>query len=235
MFLDLSLLKKKPDTSREVILQIDPLAPLSMVTHLPGSYYKTVKSPSKKMLCGLFENILEWHIDIIDRKKILKEIKKLRKKQGLAFPETDGSTYQPLLMEYFAIQLEILPYQLHFDDYWSRSFRRTDADVHPKGTFNISYEIIADKRELARDEKRPGQVENNALREFFKRRLDRYPFYYSTPTKREFVSTTGNYRIKLLIDPELHKNLEEQLLKRNDAYLGTSEGWVDLKFIRHER
>ena len=69
--LDISILTKKPELTKEAIFEIEPLAPLSMVGELPGSYYMTMKSPSKKMLSGLFENILEWHIDLSDRKKII--------------------------------------------------------------------------------------------------------------------------------------------------------------------
>jgi CRISPR-associated protein Cas5 len=68
--IDLSILKKIPDLSKEAILEIQPLAPLSMVSELPGSYYKTLKTPDKKMICGMFENILGWHIDLADRKLI---------------------------------------------------------------------------------------------------------------------------------------------------------------------
>lgn len=53
--IDLSILKKLPELKMQAILSIRPLAPLSMVSELPGSFYKTMKYPSKNMLCGLFE------------------------------------------------------------------------------------------------------------------------------------------------------------------------------------
>lgn len=55
--IDLSILKKLPELQTQAVLVIRPLAPLSMVSELPGSFYKTMKYPSKKMLCGLFENM----------------------------------------------------------------------------------------------------------------------------------------------------------------------------------
>ena len=61
--IDLSILKKLPELKTQAVLSIRPLAPLSMVSELPGSFYKTMKYPSKKMLCGLFENMLGWHFD----------------------------------------------------------------------------------------------------------------------------------------------------------------------------
>lgn len=76
------------------MLEIKPLAPLSMATDIPGSYYKTLKSPDKKMLCGLIENILGWHIDLSDRKKVIKELKSVREKQKKGYRNfAVGSTY----------------------------------------------------------------------------------------------------------------------------------------------
>ena len=55
--IDLSILKKLPELQTQAVLTIRPLAPLSMVSELPGSFYKTMKFPSKKMLCGLFDRV----------------------------------------------------------------------------------------------------------------------------------------------------------------------------------
>ena len=71
--IDISILKEKPLLDMKVQLIIEPLAPLSMVAELPGSYYKSLMHPSKKMICGLFENILGWHFDINTRMAILKD------------------------------------------------------------------------------------------------------------------------------------------------------------------
>ena len=46
--IDLSILKKLPEQNVQAVLEIIPLAPLSMVSELPGSFYKTMKYPSKK-------------------------------------------------------------------------------------------------------------------------------------------------------------------------------------------
>lgn len=228
--LDITLLKKIPELNRNIILEIEPLAPLSMVSELPGSYYKTLKAPSKKMLCGLFENILEWHFDAADRKEIFKELKKLRRKQNVILPgESQGSTYLPLLMEYFEIGLTMFPSPIHFDDYWSRAFRRADAIVHPKGTFNMSYELISEKRSLPRNEKKPKQVEDKSLEVFFIENKDRFPLYYSSPTGREYIQIDGEYQFKIDIDNVLYQMLINKLLYVNIGYLGNSEGWVNIK------
>ena len=79
--IDLSILRKLPELKTQAVLAIRPLAPLSMVSELPGSFYKTLKYPSKKMLCGLFENMFGWHFDNSLRLEIFNDMVKVRKKQ----------------------------------------------------------------------------------------------------------------------------------------------------------
>jgi CRISPR-associated protein Cas5 len=230
-YLDLTILQKIPEPNLDVILEIEPLAPLSMVTELPGSYYKTLKSPDKKMLCGLFENILGWHIDLADRKSIVQELIKTRKKQKLDYiDKVKGSSYTPLLMEYFEINLKYIPSSILYDDLWSKAYRRADAIVHPKGTFNISYALIPSKRELQRSEKNPKQIDDKTMETFFKNNLEQFPQYYSSPTSREYVQLNGRYEFQLTIDSKLLDLIQERLQSDNIGYLGNSEGWVNLKF-----
>ncbi|MEN6453202.1 MAG: type I-PGING CRISPR-associated protein Cas5p [Prolixibacteraceae bacterium] len=232
--LDLTILEKIPEPTLKAILEIEPLAPLSMVSELPGSYYKSLKSPDKKMLCGLFENILGWHIDLADRRAIIKELIKLRKKQAkknlqLEFVDrTKGSTYAPLLMDYFEIVLPFIPVTEFYDDLWSKAYRRSDAIVHPKGTFNISYNLIPLKRMLKRSEKNPKRADDKALEAFFKNNIEQFPQYYSTPTKREYLFAKGKYEIQIVIDHSLFEILKDRLVTENLAYLGNSEGWINL-------
>ncbi|MCB5288541.1 MAG: type I-PGING CRISPR-associated protein Cas5p [Candidatus Cloacimonetes bacterium] len=232
--LDLSILKKIPELNVKVVLEIEPLAPLSMVSELPGSYYKTLKSPDKKMLCGLFENILGWHIDLPDRKAIVKELSRLRKVQAKMKPElsfsdnTKGSSFCPLLMDYFEIALPIIPEISFYDDLWRKSFRRSDASVHPKGTPNINHNLIPLKRQLKRSEKNPKQVDDKSLEDFFKENIEQFPQYYTSPTAREYVYTKGLYEIRIDIDRHLYTTLKERLINENIGYLGNSEGWVNL-------
>lgn len=237
--LDLSILEKIPEPNLKVILEIEPLAPLSMVSELPGSYYKTLKSPDKKMLCGLFENILGWHIDLADRKAIIKELTELRKKQAKINPQlefvdrTRGSTYSPLLMDYFDIDLPVIPPQLsHYDDLWSRAFRRTDSYRHTFGTRYINTSFIVRwnqiKDRVDNDNKRKSAEKEGLKDRLFKRYMGNFPMYYSTPTKREFIQYDGNFRLKLSMDSSLFEKLEAHLQNENIGYLGSSEGWVNV-------
>jgi CRISPR-associated protein Cas5 len=132
-------------------------------------------------------------------------------------------------MDYFEILLPVIPEMSFFDDLWSKAYRRADADVHPKGTFNLDYEIIPLKRQQPRDKDKPQKIDNSSLFDFFKANLESYPLYYSTPTTREYIFTKGKYQIQILMDVKLFKILSDKILSENIGYLGNSEGWVDLK------
>lgn len=232
---------KIPEINSNVIVEIHPLAPLSMTGELPGSYYKSLKIPNKKMVCGLFENALGWHLSEVDRKSIIKEIVALRKKQSKKeetvkfIDRTKGSTYSPLLMDYFEIEnvQPVFSKVVFYDDLWSKAFRRSDATgstpTHAKGTMNIDHTLVSRKRELPRDSKNKKLVENAALGKFYGKNKEKFPFFYSTPTSREFVAMEGKYILKLEIDSILLDLLLEKISENNICYLGSSEGWVDLK------
>lgn len=235
--INLSLLEEKPTIDAQAMVSIRPLAPLSMVSDMPGSYYKTLKKPDKKMLCGLFENILGWHIDSADRKQLYKELKKVRKKQKVDFKDKySGSTYQPLLMEYFEIDEDIEIDQFKgvcfYDDLWSRSFRRSDSNKHINGCRNADYRIIAPKYQAF------NEIDNTDLKSadkekekdvWFKKNIGSYPYYYSSPTKREYVSLDGVFKLKLSMNKYLLLLLTQNVQFNNIGYLGNNEGWVDVK------
>ncbi len=233
--IDISLLKNIPSISGKALIEIRPLAPLSMVSDMPGSYYKTLKKPDKKILCGLFENILGWHIDLADRKLLYKDLKKVRQKAKYNFTDKyNGSTYLPLLMDYFEIdgdiQIDELKSVCFYDDMWSRCFRRSDTHKHIGGCRNVDYSIIAEKYRVF------GEIENGESRnkdkekdDWFKRHIGQFPFYYSTPTTREFLYLDGIFKANLRIDKNLLMMLSDNISKNNIGYLGNSEGWVDIK------
>ncbi|MGP1420744.1 MAG: type I-PGING CRISPR-associated protein Cas5p [Tannerella sp.] len=236
--IDLAVLQKIPHKIVKTKLVVEPLAPLSMVSEMPGSFYKTLNVPSKKMICGLIENLLGWHIGWRDRKAIQKDVEELRKKQKVAYSnETKGSTYIPLLMEYFdIIDQPTIDFSevCFFNDLWKRCYRRADEVVHPKGTDNIDYRYIPQKWKLKRDEKNREKVDDKALKEFFKEKIDFFPMYYTTPTVREYIHLHGRYIIPMLMDEKLFTMLYDILDTNNIGYLGNNEGWVNLKLSKNE-
>lgn len=260
--IDIKILENTPDLSAKAKLIIEPLAPLSMVSDLPGSFYKSLKSPSKKMLCGLFENLLNWHIDIADRKEVRKDLIKERQKRVKNKEEKkaiktkiesyqQGSTYIPLLMEYFEIELVTLPPMIFYNDLWSRSYRRGDTVKHLGGTrfmdathlkkWNHFKNLIEKKLELLKNQLKDanaGEIKKlnkkiketeNLIEKLFKRYLGNFAIYYSSPTSREYIEMDSKCEIALAIDSDLYNITANTLKVNNCLYLGNSEGWINLK------
>ncbi len=239
--IDLNFLNKKPILEKEVNFVVQPLAPLSMVNEIPGSYYKTEKTPTKFQICGLFENILGWHIGAKDREAIWKDLKKHYKKQYKEDIEKtfSNSGYLPLLYNHFEIEFSFIPQMRFFDDLWKKAFRRSDAVVHPNGTPNLDYSLLSEKRDLPRNEKKPMQPDDKSVEKLFKDNLGKFPLYYSTLAKREYVYLKENdssdltinlsaYNIKVRIDNNLLEALRIKLIQNSTGYLGTSDGWVEI-------
>jgi CRISPR-associated protein Cas5 len=245
MNINLEILFQKPEKTVKAILFVEPLAPLSMVSTMPGSFYKTLTEPSKFHLCGAFENALGWHFDENfknqyvakqgdSKKKIRGQIKKrvdaYFKKQKLEEPNWEISEvgYEPLLAHLFDVGLTIKPPMIFYKDLWKQMKKRSDGYSHPNGTMNISHEIIPLKMDLERTEK--GTVTNDAITEFYTQNSGSYPMYYTAAGSREFVAITeGCYRICLKLNELLFTALNEAFSENNLAYLGTNEGWVNLK------
>lgn len=226
---DLSILFQKPEKDKQVILTIEPLAPLSIVSTLPGSYYKSLDKPTKANLCGIFENVMGWHIGQKDRSKIFKKMKQVYKKSYKITDfevETSAVGYTSLLGHLFEIELPITPAIVaRYDDYWTQQLKHDDAR-HLKGTANLSYQLIKKKRNLPTDDK--GKISDKTFTDFLKENNSNFPMYYTSPTPREFIVLGGNYQIKLSMNSYLFEGLEKLLKENNISYLGTNEGWVNL-------
>lgn len=241
--MDISILQKEPVLNTKVEIRIRPLAPLSMVADFPGSYYKTLYNPTKKMFSGLFENILGWHFDSKTRTAIIKDINKQRKKQKKNINIKDfvrGSSYQPLLMEFFEIEgnprVDDLKFMCSYDDYWSKSYRRSDSFMHINGSRFMDASIIPRYRDFVKETNNDDSLSSSEITSkkdaWFKNNIGAFPLYYSTPTKREFLHVDGIMCYVLKMDAELASLLLEQT--NNIGYLGTNEGWIDINIRKYE-
>ncbi len=229
MKMDLAILFEKPEKSIKALLTIEPLAPMSIVSTLPGSYYKSQDKPTKYNLCGIFENALGWHIGIDERKAILKKMRQVYKKDHKINDfETTSSIvgYTSLIGHLFEIELHLAPIiTSRYDDLWKQQLKHDDSR-HLKGTPNLSWYLIKQKRALPTDDK--GKISDKEYGEFLKNNLSDFPMYYSSPTVREFITVEGLYQYKLLINASLLRALELAFQENNITYLGTNEGWIDL-------
>ena len=238
--IDLSILKKLPELTDLAVLKIRPLAPLSMVSELPGSFYKTLKYPSKKMLCGLFENMLDWHFDRKLRIEIFNDMAKARKKSKIKLHQNQyiqGSTYLPLLMDYFdiigKITLSEFKSSSNYTDLWNRNYRRSDSNKHLNGCRNIDISLVAEKTELFSKWESLPSKEAEALKDnWFKANIDKVPCFYTTPTNREYLHLDAVMNISVQLDEELTKLLFAQKGCSNICYLGNNEGWVNVELSK---
>lgn len=223
--LDLTLLKRVPKLESHMALEIRPLAPLSMVSDMPGSFYKTLLFPSKKMICGLFENMLGWHFSRKMRTDIFNDWKKCMKKQNHAVDIKDyqqGSTYIPLLLDYFELSgkplLKDFKGMCNYTDLWNKCYRRSDSSMHLNGCKNLDDNIIAERQKVFSDSDAKGKEA------WFKDHIGQVPCFYTTPTNREYVDLDAIYSLPLDMDKRLVHLLEKP--SNGICYLGNSEGWV---------
>lgn len=232
--IDISILKEEPSLDMKAQLIIEPLAPLSMVSDLPGSYYKSRKAPSKKMICGLIENVLGWHFSAKTRISIINQIEQHR---GKINDHESGSTYKPLLMDY--LELEDNPIikfdsMCIYDDLWARSHSRRDSprehfkrcryfDAQISSAWDHELDII-NNQDIEEERKKK---ERNIVHKKF---INHFPFYYPVlPTKREYIAMkNGSFFYNVVFDNKLYVKFKEQLLKHNIAYIGNNEGWVNI-------
>lgn len=224
MNVDISILFESAELSTDALLTIVPLAPLSMVADLPGSFYKTLKAPDKRFLCGLFENLLNWHFSKSDRSEILKQVDKNNKKRKLPQREkvSHRSSYLPLLEPYFEVIGSKLPQEsIFYNDLWKRAYRRSDAGkIQAGGAMYLDYRFL---REMYSSYEKISDMDK-----YLTDNIDKIPFFYTTPTGREYIAANGAYEIDLKLDRRLLILLQEAIRTNDLGYLGHSEGWVTI-------
>jgi CRISPR-associated protein Cas5 len=212
--LDLSLYFSDPN-SVEFLLYITPLAPLSMVNSLPGNYFHTEDRPTKYMLCGLFENILDLHFSESERKELRKV---LQKKYKIQFSDSPTG-YKALLEPLFEILDPVcIPAMIRYEDTWTIHMKAGDSR-HMDGARNNDWRIESAISNLSENDKNT----------FFSENKGRFPNYYAGPKRREYlVCKSGKYIIKIKTNKSLYESLKIAIQNNNLGYLGNSEGWVDL-------
>ncbi len=137
--LDMSFFLEAPELSATAELVITPLAPLSMVSSQPGTYFLSEVAPTNHMIYGLLENALGWHFHKDLRNELRKELSKLAKKSKAAAKthkgsdwlagklEPSGSGYESLLVHHVRLSLKQVPRPtMSYDDLWS-------MHLHDKG------------------------------------------------------------------------------------------------------
>lgn len=222
---DLSILFEPIELTKSVKLEIEPLAPLSMVSTMPGSYYRSLRSPTKYMLCGMLENLLGWHFSEEDRKELRKKIKKAHKNEDRFELGKAESGYIPLINHLFEVETEFIPEVINYDDVWTQHLKGRD-ERHLRGARNYHWQL----------EKEINQLEDTgkARTGYFKEHKEKFPNYYASPKSREFIVADKPYAYRINTSKKFIDLISEAIQEyRSTAYLGTSEGWVEVKIEEH--
>jgi CRISPR-associated protein Cas5 len=233
---DLNFLLEKPDFSVKAKLTIDALAPLSMVTSMPGKYYRSQPEPTTEMLYGLLENALGWHISTKERTELLKRLKKQHKQE----PSESGVGYASLLQFHLRFTTSLIPPLKHYGDLWSQHLK---GGSFLGGSRNYDYRCIPimnaerGKRvainDLANSDKNPEKLTdfNNGDKIHVSVVRPYFPQYYASPTPREYVVPNGAYKFVIETSTTLAQLLAEAIEHPTaPLYLGSNDGWVEVEW-----
>lgn len=203
------------------MLKIKPLAPLSMVPSMPGSFYRSNPEPTYTMVYGMLENILGWHYSDSIRGLLKKHLQKTLRKEKKEFStEVAESGFNPLIQNFISIErLFVRPATKSYNDLWTQHLKHDDKR-HFDGVRNYDW----------RHGRLINTVSESEKATILKSIGNNFPKYYQSPKKREYVFVYGEY----VYEVKVRKSLIEEIRNGiNDPisppYLGTSEGWVDVK------
>lgn len=255
--IDLSYFLEPPELSQRAILKITPIAPISLSSEQPGTYYQSLHKPTYNMLYGLLENAAGLHLDNKLRTDIIKSLRKRiaghhrkneRWKDSLWIKQNPGSTASNVgffSIFQFHIQFQephVIPAYLRFTDLWARHVHSNDT-MFPNGSRNHDYTMdriqgLKRSKQLTFSDLQDVQIKEasqlpeleigntihpNAVRSW-------YPAYYASPTPREYLDINGAYQFPLVSTPKVLLFIKEALQNpQAPLYLGSNDGWVDVK------
>ncbi|NBC17349.1 MAG: hypothetical protein GVY18_08565 [Bacteroidetes bacterium] len=256
--IDLSFFLEPPELDTTALLVVEALTPLSMSTAQPGTYYRSQPAPTEAMLYGLLENALGWHFPEDIRSDLLKQLRQAAKdglgrghplkKESWISGDKDAesvSGFMSLLQYHLEFDTKILPETTHFDDLWARHVHRKDDfeggsrtnDYRIEALYNRlkdddspasfvtkkSEASVSDPSELLGRLPNDVKVRQNELKPFF-------PYYYVSPTKREYVVPDKPYRYRIRTTAMLADTIAEALEDpAAPLYLGSNDGWVEAR------
>jgi CRISPR-associated protein Cas5 len=167
--MDLSFFLEPPEFSVKAVLTVEALAPLSMSTAHPGTYYRSQRAPTDAMLYGLLENAMGIHLPAEERKKTLKRLRKTAKRElgrGHELKETpwikgrsdaeSGSGFVSVLQHHLIFDTAFFPEVkvTSFDDLWARHVHRADdyegGSKHNDARITGLYNRLKDKEDDAK-------------------------------------------------------------------------------------
>ena len=198
--IDLSFLRDDPtEKSAKARLLIEPLAPLSMNTTVPGKHYQTALNPPIRQIYGMLENALGLHFGWGDDYKIRQDIAN-DAAADVRVSYRDKRDFQPLIAQYVDLEPVQYPARETYDDLqWSHKWR--DSAQTRNGAMHHDWRATGDEPE-------------------------RYG-YGKTLVQREYVVAEGRWIYAAQTTPMTLATLQEALTDpQGPLYLGNNDGWV---------
>ncbi|MBN8587422.1 MAG: type I-PGING CRISPR-associated protein Cas5p [Rhodothermia bacterium] len=254
--IDLSFFLEPPDLTKHAILKVTPVAPISLNSEQPGTYYQSLYKPTYNMLYGLLENALGIHLHNQDRKEIITSLrKKIDKrirtsdrwkesawiKQNPSEESSKSGFFSILQFHIGFREPHVIPPYLRFTDLWARHVHSNDT-MFPNGSRNHDYTM-----DRIQSLKRSKQINFSDLKNVSIKTAEQlqsvqsgdsihpnavrpwYPAYYTSPTPREYIDATGAYQFPFASTPKVIQQLKNALQDpQAPLYLGSNDGWVEV-------
>ena len=261
MQIDLSFYLDPPALKQQGKITIWPLAPLSMVSQQPGTYFRSELSPTQEMLFGLLENAAGWHFHNGQRKAIIKSLtKKVKKKLGRSTDwkghpwlkgklEASGNGYASLLQFHLSfLRIEADDSPLTWDDLWSM-LNSNDSISFVGGSRNYDFRLenlITASRKVNPtvtfgDRKGFNRFTLVELKEIVEGQVHvkslstNFPQFYSSPRKRGYLEPTRPWVYEVASTAKVAEIISESLNQpAAPLYLGTSDGWVHANWQKYD-
>lgn len=238
MTLDLSLLLEPPGWDARGVLTIEALAPLSMVTSMPGKYYRSQPAPTDAMLYGMLENALGWHISDGERKELFKRLAKNHEGK----PTATDVGYASLLQFHLRFTTQFIPALLSYDDLWAQHLK-SEGKNFIGGSRNYDKRVIRLMNALASeqikvDERADYSKSSTKVEDFNKGDTihvsvlrPHFPQYFVSPKSREYVIPQGSYKFAVTTSASLAQILNSAIEDpAAPLYLGSSDGWIEVSW-----
>lgn len=260
--IDLSFYLEPPELERRGRLIISSLAPVSMVSQQPGTYFRSELSPTNEMLYGMIENATGWHFDEDHRKKIIKGLIKVAKKKYGTDPSwkdhpwlkgklaTSGSGYASFLqyhLKFTSVHRDDDP--LTWDDLWSM-LNKSDSISFVGGSRNYDFRLERLITESRKDSPAVTFGDRKGYERFTLSELKKlvegqihvkslspnFPQFYSSPRKRGYIEPQVPWVYEIACTEKVSQIISEAINQPEaPLYVGTNDGWVNAQWESNDR
>lgn len=222
--MDFSKERIKEEKNKEVTLVIKPQVPLSIAGKDYGLFYRNTIKPNPNKIFGMLENVMGLWFDNGLRSKVKKGNKGKKDKTF-----NGNKAYYPVIDDFIeGLEIVSIPKDYNLFDDLTTTMRNIKEDSHFWGVRNFDISHINTTR---KHDKKKGEVSLiEGLDKIEKEAIfDKFPEYYMSITKREYIDTEDEIVVKFKTTEYLYNKIKDALYLNKSAYLGTSESIVNLE------